>query len=140
MTVDQIKKRTKRLAVGLGVFQILVGLSAVAGGVGMVGDPSGASLGFPIEQLDGTPFSDYLVPGLFLLVILGVGHLAGGIATLMRWRYAGEGALILGLVLMMWIVVQVILIGLTFFLQPLYFLFGLVEAVLGWRLRGYLQE
>ena len=140
MASEVVKKRVKRLVVGLGVFQILLGLSAVAGGVGMVGDPSGDSVGFPLDQLSGTPFPDYLIPGLFLLLIIGVGHLAGGILTIIRFRHAGEVAVVLGAILMAWIVVQVILIGLVYFLQPLYFLFAVVEILLGRRLHAYMGE
>ncbi len=134
MSTDKAKSRIKRLVIGLGVFQIMMALSAVAGGVGLLGDPSGGNLGFSPEQLSGTPFSGYLVPGLFLLVVIGVGHLLGGIVTLARYRYAGEIAMLLGALLIIWIIIQVLLIGLVSLLQPAYFLFGVVEILLGRRL------
>ena len=133
--MDNQNKRIKRLVIGLGVFQILLCLSALAGGFGFIADPTGASMGMSLDLLGGTPFPDFLIPGIFLLFVIGIGHLAAGILTFFRFRYAGEAAILLGVVLVIWIIAQVILIGLAFWLQPLYFVFGLVEMRLGQRLR-----
>jgi len=140
MSTEKAKSRNKRVVIGVGVFQIMMALSAGAGGIGMVADPSGGNMGFSPDQLSGTPFSDYLIPGLFLLLVIGVGHLLGGIVTFTRYRYAGEIAMLLGALLILWIVVQVLLIGLVSLLQPAYFLFGVVEILLGRCLRGSMQD
>lgn len=140
MTIEKQSAVVKRLSVGLGVFQALIAISAFAGGYGLVFDPSGQSLGMSTAELSGTPFPDYLLPGLFLLVIIGGGHLLGSIATFLRWRYAGEYAVFIGGMLLIWIIAQVLMIGLVSFLQPLYFLFGVVEIALGIRLRKYFSS
>ncbi|MHC4799101.1 MAG: hypothetical protein ACYTF1_20905, partial [Planctomycetota bacterium] len=100
-------------------------------------EPSGANLGFALEQLSESPFDDYLIPGIVLLVVIGVGNLAGGVLSFLRYRYAGRIAAALGALLIMWIVAQVWWIGLLFWLQPLYFGFGVAELVLGWRQEAY---
>ena len=120
---------------GLGVFQILVGLSAMVGGWGLLADPSGAALGMSTVWLEGTPFGNFLIPGIFLFTVNGLGTLAGGIATLKRYRYAGEIAMLLGGIMIIWIVIQVGLIGYMNFLQPLYFVIGLLEMTGGFLLR-----
>ena len=132
--MEEQNQRLKRLSIGLGVFQILISMSAVAGGYGFIGDPTGASMGMTLELLDGTPFPNFFIPGLFLLTVNGIGHLIAGILTFMKFRYAGEVAILFGAVLVLWIIIQVLWIGLTSFLQPLYFVFGLVEILLGSRL------
>ncbi|MCP4257640.1 MAG: hypothetical protein GY774_08970 [Planctomycetes bacterium] len=48
-----------------------------------------------------------------------------------RYRHAGLYAGALGAFLMIWIVAQVWWIGLTIWLQPLFFCLGVVELVLG---------
>jgi hypothetical protein len=48
--------------------------------------------------------------------------------------------MLLGALLIVWIVIQVLMIGLSSILQPAYFIFGLVEILLGRRLRGSMQE
>ncbi|MEJ2079167.1 MAG: hypothetical protein P8Z74_14325, partial [Acidobacteriota bacterium] len=80
----------------LGILQLLVGLGAVPAGLGLVMDPSGASLRFRLEWLEGTPFSNFLIPGLILMIVNGFGSLAGSVASLRGWRRAGEVGLALG--------------------------------------------
>ncbi len=129
-----------RLALWVGVYQVLIGLGAVAGGLGLVLDPSGASLGMERAWLTGTPFGDYLVPGLFLLVVNGLGQLAGAAVTFRRHRRAGDAALLLGAIMVGWIVAQVSWLGYLSWLQPFYFAVGLLELALGWALRRRLAS
>ncbi|MBC8471248.1 MAG: hypothetical protein H8D56_17440 [Planctomycetes bacterium] len=129
-------KKGRFLAFGLGGLQVFIGLCGVAGGFGLVTEPSGSNLGFLVEWLSKSPFSDYLIPGLVLLVVIGVGSLGEGVLSLLGYRYAGEIAVVLGAFLMIWIAAQVCWIGLIVWLQPLFFCFGVLELVLGvllWR-------
>lgn len=124
-------KKDRCLAFGLGVLQVFIGIGGSAGGFGLVTEPSGANLGFQADLLNKSPFSDYLIPGLILLVIIGFGSLAGGVLSILRYRYFGEIAAVSGAFLMIWITAQVWWIGLTVWLQPLFFGLGVVELVLG---------
>lgn len=77
----------------------LQGLSGVLGGVRLAVDPSGESLGIPLEWLEGSPFSDYLIPAIVLLTLLGMAPLvvAYGVWTGRPWSWAGSlGAVVLG--------------------------------------------
>ncbi len=125
-------KKGRCLAFGLGGLQVFIGLGGISGGFGLVTDPSGANLGFHVDLLSKSPFSDYLIPGLILLVVIGIGSLTGGVLSILRYRYAGEIAALLGIFLVIWISAQVWWIGLTIWLQPLFFCFGMVELALGW--------
>ena len=118
----------------LGILQIFIGIGAVPAGIAMITDPSGSSLGMPLEMLINSPFSDFLTPGIFLLVINGIGSLLGGVASFLRYRFAGEIAAGLGTFLIMWIVTQVWWMG-VHWLHILYIIFGIVELVLGLMLR-----
>ena len=57
------------LLVLLLAFQSLGGLF---GGISLVAFPSGAIMQMPLSMLEGSPFSDFLSPGLILLLILGI--------------------------------------------------------------------
>ena len=59
----------RRLLLGLGCLQIFIGIGAVAGGFGLVSAPDGSALGLPLELLEHSPFRDYFIPGLVLLVV-----------------------------------------------------------------------
>ena len=124
----------KGLFCGLGALQVLIGVGAVAGGLALVLDPSGQRLGTPIELLEKTPFATFLIPGIVLFIVNGLGSLAGAIASFARQRYAGGMALALGAFLVAWIAVQVYWMGLHW-LHTLYFCLGILEAALGWSVR-----
>jgi hypothetical protein len=115
----------------LGSLQIFVGLSGAAGGIGLVSDPSGFNVEMSTEVLAATPFSDFLVPGLVLLSVNGLGSLLGSFLTFTQRRFAAKAAVALGIFLIAWIVLQVYWIGLVHWLQPLYLGFGILETALG---------
>ncbi len=130
-TNDAASRPRRRLRIGLGVLQVFIGLGGVAGGLGLVLDPSGGNLAMEPEWLAGSPFSDYLIPGLVLLGVNGVGNLIGGILSFGNIRGHGDVAVVLGAFLTAWIVAQVWWIGLRHWLQPVYFCLGMLELVLG---------
>lgn len=129
----------RRLSLLLGLLQLFIALGAIAGGLALTLDPSGRGMGWTLEQLASTPFPDFLIPGLFLLIVNGLGSLAGAVLSLRRHAVGGPAAVALGGILMAWIAIQVGLIGLVSWLQPFYFVLGLLEAALGyllWRSGG----
>jgi hypothetical protein len=130
------RSNRRRLATGLGILQILIGVGAVPAGIAMISDPSGRSLGMPLEMLVNSPFADFLIPGVFLLVVNGIGSLLGGIASFIRHRFAGEIAAGLGTFLMVWIAAQIWWMG-VHWLHVLYFVLGLVELTLGLMFRRH---
>ena len=125
----------QRLFIGLGFLQLFIGIGAVAGGIAVIFTPDGSALRLPLEMLERTPFRNYFIPGLVLLVVNGLGSLTGGILTLRCFRLAGEIAIILGVFLMLWIMSQVVWFQMVLWLHVVYFIFGAIEAWLGLRLR-----
>lgn len=117
----------------LAAVELFVGLGALYGGGGLVADRSGAVLGMPLELLARSPFDDYLVPGLTLLLVNGVGSLVGAALSLARVRSAGALGFVLGTFLAAWIVLQVLWIGPIAWFQPMMLACGLAEAWLGAR-------
>lgn len=66
----------------------LWGLGALGGGVGMAGSPDGSAIGFDPAMLDGTPFGDFLLPGLLLLALGLASLVAAGVLVRTRRRRA----------------------------------------------------
>jgi len=114
----------------LAILQLFIGIGALAGGFGLIIDTTGASIGLNPDWLARSLFNSYLVPGLILFVIIGMGHTISGILTWKNYNKAGIIAAFLGFFLMLWIVAQMIIIP-FFWLQPLYFVFGFTEVLLG---------
>jgi hypothetical protein len=82
---------------------------------------AGAS-GVPTEWLAGTPFSDYTVPSVILFVVVGGSFLAGTVAV-----FAGA-------IVLIWIAVQVAIIGYVSWMQPATAIGGLLILLLAWAL------
>lgn len=138
-------KRPAALWVLFGVL-LFQGVSALAPGVMLIIDPSGALLGMTPTALQGGPFHDYLIPGIILAGALGLGPLlvAVGLVTLPDWpwlellnackrkemHWSWLAAALLGAALMIWILVQVAIIGPGSWLQPFYFAVGLLILLL----------
>src|SRR4051795_11820255 len=79
----------------------------------------GGAAAVPAEWLDGTPFDSYLIPGLYLGVVVGGGCLAAAYATLCHPSRARASALGSSAVMVSWIAAQEAMIGYRTPLQPL---------------------
>lgn len=64
----------------------------------------------PVSYLDGSPFSDYLVPGLILLIVLGVCPLVVLAGLWLRPQPAWYGAFAVGCGLIIWLIVEITII------------------------------
>jgi hypothetical protein len=107
---------------------ILLGVGALAGGIALVSQPDGSVMGFDVALLGGSPFPDYLAPGLILGGLFGVGSLVVAVMGLRRSRLAPFLAFGIGVAQMIWIVVQLGIIEEVSFLHPVCFVIGLVIA------------
>ncbi|MFC2112672.1 hypothetical protein ACFLTA_05330 [Bacteroidota bacterium] len=126
-----------KLYIGLGALQAFIGLGALGGGFMLVIDTSGSALGVPLSFLEGSPFPNFLIPGIFLLVVNGVGSLIGAGFSFTRRPYAQETAIVLGVILVAWIVIQVIIIRSFSWMHVLYFILGVLELGLGLYIRRH---
>jgi len=123
------------LAAVLGSLQLFIGLGAVGGGLGLVLEPGGANLGMSPEMLNHSPFPDFLIPGIVLLIVNGLGSIAGSYFSFKLSQYAAGIALALGAFLVAWIVIQVYWIHAFHWLHALYLILGIIEFSSGWLLR-----
>ena len=117
---------------------LILGISALFPGFNLILDPSGKGVGFPAGALDGSPFTNYLIPGILLTLCNGLLPLVAWYALWKRPKYAFWArlnpvktlrwswtlALISGVGLVIWIVVQMTMVP-FFFLQPLLLGWGL---------------
>ncbi|WP_200901168.1 hypothetical protein [Nostocoides japonicum] len=124
---------------GLAAVELLVAWQAFSGGRGLMTD----TWDMPRELLVRTPFDDWVGPGWCLVLLIGLPHLVAGSVTgaASRWPRAElwsiVGGQVAGASLLVWIVVQLVLLRVFFFLQPVAVALGLLEIALArsWRLR-----
>jgi hypothetical protein len=128
----------KRIRIALVVLEVFVALGAVAGGIGLLTGAIPASL----DGLRGSPFVDYTVPALSLMVIVG-GSMFLAAATILSGREIGVLASVFaGLVIMIFEIVEAVVVDRTggselvfaVVLQTFYFALGLAIFVLSSRL------
>lgn len=125
----------RKAYLGLGSLQALIGIGALVGGFMLLIDPSGSKLGLPIELIEGSPFSDFLIPGIFLFSVNGVGSMIGAGFSFAKRQYAPQIAIILGALLVAWILIQVLIIHSLSWMHFLYFGLGVIELVYGFYLK-----
>jgi urea transporter len=123
-----------RTLVGLEAF---LAFGAFGGGAALIGSPAGEALRMPVSMLDGTPFSDWRIPGLLLVGINGVLPSVVAAGTMMRRPWAQRGHVVVGAALSGWILGQVAMIGGWHPLQIGYF--GMGAAITGLALGNLLR-
>jgi hypothetical protein len=144
--VMQVKRRQPR-PVSLFVLSLVLlveGAAALFGGIALLADPYGEPLGMSTSMLTGSPFGSYLVPGLLLALVLGVYPL---LAVLLLWwrpdwqafawleratgrHWTWSVGVTAGLAMMVWIAVQVLMLGANHPLQAFIAGLGLVVVLL----------
>ncbi len=109
--------------------QVFVAVMAAGGATyGLAG-----AEGVAVEWLEGTPFSDYTIPSVILGSAVGGSAAAAVAGLLLRRRWGPIVAFLAADTLLVWIIVQVALIGYVSWLQPFMFAVGVVEGVLAAR-------
>ena len=124
------------------VLEIFLGIGALFGGIQFILAPDGHLLGVPLRMLAGTPFHSYLVPGLLLFTLVGLGPMVAAAITARRRAIGPLAAFAVGLTLMGWITVEmVIFAGLTSLFWAFYLVLGTVIAAVGvaWRRSNSVQ-
>lgn len=106
-----------------------VGTGALVGGLAAIINPQ-QPLGMPLEPLKKSPFSNYLIPGIILFYIIGLGNIFSALMFRFKSGFQGYISSVFGWALVIWIVVQCIMLKAIAFLHVLFFCIGLVEASL----------
>ncbi|HEY6568769.1 MAG TPA: hypothetical protein VIZ22_00680 [Candidatus Limnocylindrales bacterium] len=111
--------------------ELFTAIGAIPVGIAFITDPSGASMGLPRGWIEATMFGSYLVPGLYLLLMNGVGMLLTAGLTVIRHWAAPWLTGVLGAGLVVWILVQLLVMPETSLLQALFLATGVALAAIG---------
>lgn len=85
-------------------------ISALGGGAMLIIDPSGQLIQLPIQYLDHSPFSNFLIPGIILFTMNGVLSAFVAFAVLKKFKRYPLLIILQGLILAVWLSVQIIII------------------------------
>lgn len=109
------------------VLEALTAISAVGGGVGLVWDNA---IRMPDAWLAGTPFTSWVLPGVFLLLVVAVPMGGAAVLELRRSPWAPAASVVAGAALIGWIAVELLIMQKYNVLQPVMTLIGLVVLLL----------
>lgn len=109
---------------------LLVALTALPSGLLLMLYPDGSYFQMSLAMLAGTPFKDYVIPGLVLCLVVGGSALAALVAIFLKRDKARSLALVAGVMQGGWVVVQMLLLGAIFYLQFIYLGVGAAIFVL----------
>ena len=110
---------------------VVIGLGAIAGGITLVAGPNGEIIKMDPALLSGSVFENFLIPGIVLLTIIGIDSLLAAGFVWIRSHLHPYVVVWQGVMLAIWIGVQVAITGYLHWLQPLCFAIGLALIVLG---------
>jgi hypothetical protein len=104
---------------------VVQGLGGLGGGLALTVKPDGSIMQMPLSYLDGSPFSDFLIPGLVLLLVLGVLPLVAAVGVWRRRTWGWFAAFFVGCALMIWILVEITIVPFSW-LQPAFGVIGVL--------------
>jgi hypothetical protein len=117
--------------------EVFLGAGALGGGSALMLGSRGQIIPLPLSVLKGSPFETYFVPGVILFCAVGLGPLAAALLAWFRHPLAPTAALGAGITLLIWMAVEIAIVGYSNNppLQPFYVLLGVVitGVGLGWR-------
>ncbi len=121
-----------RFAAAAIALEVVLGIGAIGGGIALMAGPKGEILPLPVSALAGSPFADYFAPGAILFTALGLGPLAAALAAWRRHPAAPFLALMVGGALLIWLVVEILIVGYSDHppLQAVYLGLGVVITLL----------
>lgn len=135
---------SKPLGVYLLLFLLLfLAIGGIYGGMMLITDPSGEKIQFPPEVIERLPFPDYLIPGIILILGMSVLPLLTTYALWFRpnWKWpqilniypeqhwSWTYALYTGIILAIWINVQILITGAIGQIQPFYGLYAVALII-----------
>jgi hypothetical protein len=156
---EAVKRSRPAAVIILIVLNAILAFLGFASGANFLLDPSGGTHGMDTTILEGTPVGDFFLVGLFFVTFFGVLPILAiyGLWKLPRWRWtdainkwtgqnwAWTATAAIGVILIVWIVVEVILIGspdgFPRFLQVMMTILGVVLLALAMlpRVRAFMK-
>jgi hypothetical protein len=104
-------------------------VSGLFGGAVLILDPSGSSIQLPLILLKSSPFINFLIPGIILFLILGIFPLIVFYLIRKNKPRAWQCSLLVGTALLIWIGVEVAMIG-YHSQPPLQLIYGVIGLLI----------
>ena len=113
-----------------------IAVTSTLSGLLMISNPDGGVLNLPRSLLDGTPFNDFLIPGILLTGAVGFVNLLAVFYNLQRHPNRYNWAIAGGMMISGWIITQMILIQTIHWLHFIYLGVGMRIILIAYQLKG----
>ncbi len=110
------------------------GIGALYGGWSLITDPTGTKLQLAQSYLEHTPFNNYFIPGLVLFLLNGVLSMVILLSILFNYKHSAKLIIAQGIILTGWIVVQMMMIQVIYYLHWVLGGLGIALVIVGYLL------
>lgn len=142
--MDKPKRPTPFSLWILRLLLIFIGAGGLISGAMLFSSPDGALIKLNTSILRGTPFDNFLIPGIILFLFIGIFPIlvsygllrqpawrrAEAINICKKYRWPWTAAWAAGVIILIWIIVEFALLGYISFLQPLITVWGIAIIIL----------
>ena len=123
---------------------VFIGVGALISGPMLFLAPDGHLMKLSVDMLQGTPFTNFLIPGLVLFLFVGIFPIlvsygllrqpswqwAEAINVCKKYHWSWTAAWAAGVIMLIWIIVETSLLGYVSFLQPVITAWGIAIITL----------
>lgn len=140
-----MKTKSKTVEIYILILTVaILALGAIYGGISLMNDPSGSTIKLPITLLEGKIFSNYLIPGVILFLVLGFFPLflifplifqpnwpiINKLNIYKSYHWAWTYTLYSAIILIIWINIQMMILGTGSVIQGIFGLLGVALLIL----------
>ena len=123
---------------------VFIGVGALISGPMLFLAPDGHPMKLSVDMLQGTPFTNFLIPGLVLFLFVGIFPIlvsygllrqpswqwAEAINVCKKYHWSWTASWAAGIIMLIWIIVETSLLGYVSFLQPVITVWGVAIITL----------
>lgn len=113
-----------------------VAVSAALSGLWLMSNPDSGFVNLPHSLLNGTPFSDFRLPGILLAILVGGINFLAVFYNIQKHRNRYNWALCGGTVTIAWVMIQMVANREVYWLQFIYLAVGILIILLAFQLKG----
>ncbi len=113
-----------------------IAVTATLSGLYMISNPDGGVMDLSVSLLHGTPFTNFLFPGILLTMTVGAVNLVAVVYNLKRHPARYNWAIAGGFMIITWIIAHMILIPYAHWLHYVYLCVGILIILSAYQLKG----
>lgn len=116
----------------LAFLSFILGIGAILGAFLALIPGATERMGITNDMLKFSPFTNFVIPGVFLFVVLGIGNLLSATLLIRKNMQMLYAHLLLGIILVFWIVIQSVMMQMVVMQHMIFFFVGLFQFYLSY--------